>query len=171
MSSDDESHPGRISNDPAAIRDGYIELILRTMRLKRISLRALARKTGIGKSRLGLLLHHDPARRCEISLTETKIIFDALDIDVFAAVICVEGFRDISVLDRPPYPSVIALLRVIYRWLPIELVEAMADYEHIDDGDVRPEWAVGLQRAFVKRVVKEVSRRAAERLDGWNFDL
>lgn len=171
MSSDDESHLGRISDDPAAIRDGYIELILRIMRLKRVSLRTLASKTRIGKSRLGLLLHSDRSRRPEISLTETKIIFDALDIDTFGAVICVEGFRDISVLDRPPYRSVIALLRVIYRWLPIELVQAMAEYEHIDDADVRPEWAVGLQRAFVKRVVKEVSRRAAERLEGWNFDF
>lgn len=171
MSSKDEADQAGISIDPITGRNEYIELMRRAMRLQRVSLRELATRTGIGKSRLGLLLHPDSERRPEIALIETKIIFDALDIDVFCAVICVEVFGDIKVLDSPRHHSVISLLRIIYRWLPVEFVQTMAEYDHIDGTDVRPEWAVGLQRAFVRRVVNEISRRAAERLAGWERDL
>lgn len=171
MSSKDEADQARSGIDPVTVRDEYIELMRRAKRMQGISLRDLADRTGIGKSRLGLLLHENASQRPEINLIETKIIFDALDIDVFYAVICVEGFGNIDVLDSPRHNSVISLLRIIYRWLPLELVQTMAEYDHIDEADVRPEWAVGLQRAFVRRVVGEISRRAAERLAGWDRDL
>jgi len=171
MSSTDEPDQTAIEAKPASGPNGYVDLILRIMRLHRVSLRTLAYRTGIGKSRLGLLLHSDPARRPPISLDELKALLGALDIDVFEAVICVEAFGNIDVLDSPRYRAVTALLRVVFRYLPVELIAALEELDHIDDSDVRPEWAAGLQRAVVKRLVNEITRIAAERAIGWDRDI
>ncbi|CCW18979.1 hypothetical protein EBBID32_33370 [Sphingobium indicum BiD32] len=99
------------------------------------------------------------------------MLFVALDIDVFEAVICVEAFGDIDVLESPRHRAVMALLRVVFRYLPVELVAALEALDHIDDSDVRPEWATGLQRAVVRRLVNEITRIAAERAIGWDRDI
>lgn len=171
MSSTDEPDQTTIDTKLADGRNGYVELILRVMRFQRVTLRMLARQTGIGKSRLGLLLHSDPARRQPISLDEVKALFVVLGIDVFEAVICVEGFGEIDVLDSPRHRAVIALLRVVFRYLPVELVAALEELDHIDGSDVRPEWAAGLQRAVVKRLVSEITRISAERAIGWDREI
>lgn len=171
MSSTDDPDHTKIETEPADGRDSYVELILRIMRFHRVSLRTLERRTGIGKSRLGLLLHSDTARRPSISLDEVKALFMALDIDVFEAVICVESFGDVDALDSPRHRAVSALLRVVFRYLPVELVRALEELDHIDGSDVRPEWATGLQRAVVRRLVSEITRLAAERAIGWDRDI
>lgn len=171
MSSTDDPDHTAIDTRTAKGRNGYVELILRMMRVHRVSLRTLERRTGIGKSRLGLLLHSDPARRPSITFDELKALFAALDIDVFEAVICVEAFNDIDVLDAPRHRSVIALLRVVFRYLPVELLAALEEFDHIDGSDVRPEWAAGLQRAVVRRLVSEITRIAAERAIGWDREI
>ena len=56
MSSTDDPDHTAIDTRTADGRNGYVELILRMMRVHRVSLRTLERRTGIGKSRLGLLL-------------------------------------------------------------------------------------------------------------------
>ncbi len=171
MSSTDKPDRAAINNKSTDNRNGYVELIRRTRRIHRISLRTLERQTGIGKSRLGLLLHSNPARRPAISFDEIKALFAALDIDVFEAVICVEAFDDVEVFDAPRHRSVIALLRVVFRYLPVELVAALEEFDHIDGSDVRPEWAAGLQRAVVRRLVGEITRIAAERAMGWDREI
>jgi len=171
MSSTDEPDPTAIDTKAVNGRHGYVDLVLRIMRIQRVSLRTLASLTGIGKSRLGLLLHRDPARRPSITFDELKALFVALEIDVFEAVICVEAFDDIDVLDSPRHRAVIALLRVVFRYLPVELIAALEDLDHIDDSDVRPEWAAGLQRAVVRRLVNEITRIAAERAIGWDREI
>lgn len=171
MSQDDDEDAGRNNTDPIAARDGYIELIRRTKDYKGESLRTLAERTGIGKSRLGLLLHQNPTRRPEMGLTELKILFNALEIDTFAAVICIEAFGDSRVLDKSNYRSVIALLCVVFRCLPVELVEAMDSVDHIEGSDVRPEWAIGLQRAVVRRIIREIRKIAAAKHVDWDKDF
>lgn len=156
MSSTDDPDHTAIDTRTAEGRNGYVELILRMMRVHRVSLRTLERRTGIGKSRLGLLLHSDPARRPSITFDELKALFAALDIDV---------------LDAPRHRSVIALLRVVFRYLPVELLAALEEFDHIDGSDVRPEWAAGLQRAVVRRLVSEITRIAAERAIGWDREI
>lgn len=171
MSSADETSQTQSDPKLAESRDGYVDLILHIMRKQRVSLRTLARETGIGKSRLGLLLHNDPDRRTAINYVDLKVLFSVLDIDVFAAVICIEGFGSVRVLEFPRYNAVMALLGAVFRELPLALMAALEDLDHIDGSDVRPEWATGIQRAVVKRLVSEITRIASERAIGWDHDI
>ena len=56
----------------------YIDLILDIMVKERIKLRDLSARAGISKTRLGVLLHRDPAKRSAIGLVELQMILDAL---------------------------------------------------------------------------------------------
>lgn len=76
----------------------YIALIQRAMQAKDISLRSLSMRAGISKSRLGRILHSNCAERASITLSEFRVLLEALEIDLIQAIIKVESIRDQKVL-------------------------------------------------------------------------
>ena len=88
----------------------YIALIQRAMQAKDISLRSLSMRAGISKSRLGRILHSNCAERASITLSEFRVLLEALEIDLIQAIIKVESIRDQKVLADERYVALIAML-------------------------------------------------------------
>ncbi|MCF8708379.1 XRE family transcriptional regulator [Rhizorhapis sp. SPR117] len=134
----------------------YIPLILRAMADKDTAQRKLALKTGISKTRLALLLHSNPAKRIAMTLREFQTILRALDISIIQAIIQVEAFHGLELLQEERYATLIAMLCEVFRGLPMKLINALEELEGIDGSEVRKEWADPLQKAVVKRLIDEV---------------
>jgi len=138
------------------VRD-YVPFILRAMANRETSQRKLALKSGITKTRLALLLHSDPAKRCSMTLGEFLRILEALDIDLLQAIIEVETFREFELLHDKRYETLIMMLCEVFKGLPRKVIEALEEIDGIDGSEVRKEWAGPVQRAVVKRLTDEVS--------------
>lgn len=141
----------------------YIPMILQAMAEKDTGQRKLALKTGISKTRLALILHHDPAKRTVMTLVEFQTVLHALDINIIQAIIRVETFRDQALLRDARYTTLIAMLSEVFKGLPAMLIAALEEIEGMDGSEVRREWAGPLQTAVVQRLVKEVSSVLARR--------
>ena len=98
----------------------YIALIQRAMQAKDISLRSLSMRAGISKSRLGRILHSNCAERASITLSEFRVLLEALEIDLIQAIIKVESIRDQKVLADERYVALIAMLANLFKAAAIE---------------------------------------------------
>lgn len=125
--------------------------------------RKLALKTGISKTRLGLLLHSDPGKRAAMYLYEFQQILDALDINIAQAIIAVETYQDPSVFRDVRFQTSLAMLAELFKGLPSMLVAALDEIEGMDGTEVRKEWAGPLRQAVIEKLVKEVSAVMARR--------
>lgn len=141
----------------------FIPLILNAMSERNIGQRKLALRSGISKSRLGLLLHTNPARRAVMSLNEFQRILDALEINIVQAVITVETFRDQHLFHDERFATSLAMLTELFKGLPSMLVAALDEIEGMDGTEVRKEWAGPLRQALVEKLVKEVAAVMARR--------
>lgn len=148
-----------------ADRTDYVPLMLDVMSQQGVGIRALALRTRIGKSRLGLILHRDVRKRSVMTLSEFHRVLNALEIDLLEAVVTVEVCRETSFGNAARHRQLIAMLCGMFRDLPVNLISALDDVDGVDGTEVRAEWAPVLQRAVIKRLVHEiaavVSRRAA----------
>lgn len=160
-----------VGSTAAGEQDDYVDLILGVMRDKGVSLRALALRAGIGKSRVGNVLHNDPLKRSPMSLTELQALLRALDLDLLKAAICVETLRDKAVFTCPRYASLVPMLCAMFHDLPANLITALDDLQDMDGSEVRAEWAGPLQRAVIKRVIHEISAVANRRAALSDFSL
>lgn len=152
----------------------YVALILHIMAHRQIGQRTLAAKTGISKTRLGVLLHRDPAKRGSMGVNELESLLCALDTDVVEAMILTETFVQISVEYDHRYVTLIVMLSDFFKSLPRKLIETLDALEGIDGSEIRKEWALPLQRAVVKRVaaeVKAVTERRARLAQGEDFSF
>ncbi|MDF0490475.1 XRE family transcriptional regulator [Sphingomonas sp. H39-1-10] len=136
----------------------------------------LSTRTGIAKTRLGLLLHGDPDRRtgkgrATMRLTEFRKILSALEIDPILAVILVETIGDFELLYSERYARVVAMLCNMFRELPLNVIDELETLEGIDGTEVRPGWADVLRRAVVRRVVEEINATATRRATLSDFSI
>lgn len=141
----------------------YIPLIQRTMTERGLHIRELALKTGISKSRLGLLLHRNAAKRPNISLVEFQKILNALDISLMQAIISVETAIAETAVHDERFATLLSMLSELFSGLPSRLIQALDDIEGIDGTEIRREWAVPLKEAMVEKLVKEVLSIMARR--------
>lgn len=141
----------------------FIPVILEAMNVQNIGQRKLALKSGISKTRLGLLLHSDPDKRAGMTLAEFQQILDALDINIVQAAIAVKGDRDRSLFHDQRFATSIAMLTELFKGLPSMLLAALDEIEGMDGTEVRKEWAGPLRQAVIEKLVKEVSAVMARR--------
>ncbi|USI75121.1 XRE family transcriptional regulator [Sphingomonas morindae] len=144
-------------------RRDVVPLIHQAMSEKNIGQRKLALKTGISKTRIGLLLHSDPAKRTPIYLREFFDILGALDINVVQAVIALETYRDPKLFHDERFQTSIAMLTELFKGLPGMLVDALDEIEGMDGTEIRKEWAGPLRQAVIEKLVKEVGAVMARR--------
>ena len=149
---------------PSDERQAYVGLIIAAVADQHLSLRRLALRSGIPKSRLGVLLHRNPARRGALSLREFHQLLSALAIDPIEAFIRVETLRFLDPEDARRFAPMIQMLCKMFHDLPKNLIGELETVEGIDGSEVRPEWAPSLQRAVIRRVVQEISAVAHRRL-------
>lgn len=154
----DRSH--HLSDD--GTRD-YIPLIQRAMVERNVHIRELAAKSGISKSRLGLLLHSDVTKRPNLTLVEFQKILNALGISVIQAVISVESAIDQKVVHDERFATLLAMLSELFSGLPSMLIQALDEIDGIDGTEIRREWAVPLKEAVVEKLIKEVTNIMARR--------
>lgn len=141
----------------------YIPLIQQAMAERGLHIRELALKTGISKSRLGLLLHSDPAKRPSLYLVEFQTILSALDISIILAIISVESAIDQKIVHDERFATLLAMLSELFSGLPSMLIQALDEIEGIDGTEIRREWAAPLKEAVVEKLVKEVTKIMARR--------
>jgi len=141
----------------------YISLIHHAMAERNIGQRKLAVKSGISKTRLGVILHRNPAKRATVSLEDLRRILNALDINVVQAVISVESGHDHRLLHDARFATSVAMLTDLIKELPANLFAALEEIEGLDGTEVRREWAGPLRQAVVDKLVKEISAVMARR--------
>lgn len=139
------------------VRRDYIPLILETMTDCASAQRKIACKTGISKSRLGVILHRNPDKRSPMTLDEFEAILQALDIDMVQAYIRLETLQGLEVFQRARYATLIAMLCEAFVGLPKQLITMLDELEGIDGSEVRKEWASPLQKAVIRRIIEEVT--------------
>jgi transcriptional regulator with XRE-family HTH domain len=155
--------PENPERHPAFEPCDYIPLIQRTMTERGLHIRELALKTGISKSRLGLLLHRNAAKRPNISLVEFRKILNALDISIMQAIISVETAIDETAVHDERFATLLSMLSELFSGLPAMLIQALDEIDGIDGTEIRREWADPLKEAVVEKLVKEVTRIMARR--------
>lgn len=133
------------------------------MRTDGVSIRMLAARSDIKRSRLGKLLHSDPTRRTQMSYPEFRKILDALGIDLLQALICVESIRDLELISETRYSLLIPMVCVMAKELPGELIQALEHVEGIDGTEVRPEWAGVLRKSVIQRIIHAMTTTASRR--------
>ena len=152
-------------------KQDYVPLMLQAMGDHAIGLRALALKTGIGKSRLGLLLHRNPAKRSAMTLVEFQRILDALDMDLIEAVVSIEILQAARREGVARHRRLVGMLCAMFRDLPANLIAELDEVDGIDGTEVRPEWAPVLQRAVIKRLVHEIAAVVSRRTTLSEFSI
>lgn len=135
----------------------YVPLIMQVMAAQPLGIRSLALKANIKKSRLGAILHRDPAKRSAMTLPEFQSILRALNLDLMQVIISVEVARDLGELEDERFTALVAVLTSLYRGLPQRLIEGLREIQGMDGSEIRSEWGTVLQSALVKRMVAEVA--------------
>ncbi len=141
----------------------YIPFILQTMAAKGLHLRELALKSGINRSRLGLLLHSDPSRRPRPLFIEIQLIVKALGVSHMQAVISVETLRDLSLLLDERFATVLTMLSQVYNEMPDRLIAALSEIDGVDGTEIRRQWAEPLREAVIQKLISEVTKLIARR--------
>ena len=136
----------------------YIPLIRQMMAEKGTAQRWLAGKTGISKTRLGLLLHSDPKKRSPMTVAELETILHGLDMDIVQAFVRLKAFEGLEILQRERYATLILMLCEVFVGLPRKVIEILEELEGIDGSEVRKEWAGIVQKGVVKQLTEEVGR-------------
>jgi hypothetical protein len=171
--SHDEGPGGPSFGAEAETRD-YVPLILRTMAETATAQRKLAGKTGISKSRLGVLLHRDPAKRANMTVREFETILRALDTNMVQAFIRLETGEQAEPGSVERYATLIVMLCECFTSLPGKLIKVLEELDGLDGSEVRKEWASPLQKAVIKKVAEEVvavTQRRARLSQGDEFQL
>ncbi|MBZ6382937.1 MULTISPECIES: XRE family transcriptional regulator [Sphingomonadaceae] len=152
----------------------YIPLIVRAMEAQDMGIRQMALRTNIKKSRLGVILHRDSAKRAPMTLPEFQSILRSLNIDLMQAIISVEMARDLELMGDERFATLVAMLSTLFNGLPHRLIEALRELEGMDGSEIRKEWGTYFQSAVIKKMVAEISRilqRRAVLEEGNDFAL
>ncbi|WP_162928308.1 XRE family transcriptional regulator [Sphingopyxis terrae] len=140
-----------------------VPLIVNAMAEKNAGQRKLAVQSQISKSRLGLLLHSDPAKRATMSVPELRRILVALGIPLMQVAIAVDAPLVGPLFHDERFANSISMLIDAFKELPSMLVTALDEIEGLDGTEVRKEWAGPLRQAVVEKLIKEVTAVMARR--------
>lgn len=149
----------------------YIPLIVHAMEAQDMGIRQMALRANIKKSRLGVILHRDPAKRLPMTLPEFQSILRSLNIDFMQAIISVELARDMELMDDERFGALVAMLSTLFRGLPHRLIEALQELEGMDGSEIRKEWGTYFQSAVIKRMVAETTKVLQRRAQLEDFVL
>ncbi len=156
---DDPSKSGSRSSDRRAdVQAGFLAVILEDMAHKRLSVRDLADATGIGKSRLGAVLHRNVAKRPPITVPELAMLLEALDIHILQAWLKGEALIHIGLYGDSRLKRLLPLLAEFYLDLPRKLLDAMTQIEGADGTELRRGWSEPFSNAVAKRMAHEINR-------------
>lgn len=136
-----------------------------------MGIRQMALRANIKKSRLGVILHRDPAKRLPMTLPEFQSILRSLNIDFMQAIISVELARDMELMDDERFGALVAMLSTLFRGLPHRLIEALQELEGMDGSEIRKEWGTYFQSAVIKRMVAETTKVLQRRAQLEDFVL
>jgi hypothetical protein len=141
----------------------FVPLIQRMMADRNIHFRELAQRSGIGRSRLGLLLHSDPSKRPDLTLREFQRILRGLDVSLIQAIISAASTLDQELIHDERFATLLSMLAELFQGLPTMLIRALADIDGLDGTEIRRTWAAPLTEAVVEKLVREVTKLMARR--------
>lgn len=154
----DGDDPGNYKPGRADVQAGFLAVILDAMAHKRLSVRDLAGASGIGKSRLGAVLHSNEAKRPPLTVPELQMLLEALDIHVLHAWLKGEALRHMGSHSDSRLNRLFPLLSEFYLDLPRKLLAAMAEIDGADGTELRREWSGPLANAVARRIAHEIMR-------------
>jgi hypothetical protein len=143
-------------------------VILERMAALQISVRTVAVKTGIKKSRANNILHRDPRKRHPLRLDEKAAILQVVGLTV------VEAFLAADIVTAPDgeaagQGSVASMLAQLLDGLPADIVQMVEHIDGVDFSDVRPEHGIRLRALLLKFLEKhyqDIGDRRLRRLGG-----
>ena len=140
-----------------------VDVILKRMAARQISVRMLAAKTGIKKSRANNILHRDPHKRHPLRLDEKAAILQVVGLTV------VEAFLAADIITAPDgeaagQGSVASMLAQLLDGLPADIVQMVEHIDGVDFSDIRPEHGLRLRALMLKFLEKHYSEVGARRL-------
>ena len=163
---DESSH---VRADPTPCDEAQV--ILWLMEDRQTGLRALAQATGIGKSRLGGILHRDRTKRQPMTLLEYRALLAFFAIDPLDALIRICPVDAADRYRSTRYATLLAMLCEMFRGLAGSMIDAVDQLDGVDGTEVRLEWAPALRQAVVRRVVHEINAVAARRAALSDFNI
>lgn len=152
----------------------FVPLIHDAMALRATAQRDLARMTDISKSRLGALLHSNPAKRAVMMVPELEAILDALDMTLLQALTCLDTYAQLDSESRERYSVLIITLCVMFAGLPAKVIATLEELHAIDGSEFDVRWYLTLQKSVIEKITEGVvgTHRRRERMsqgDGFDF--
>lgn len=157
-SQSDGDGPDNRGARPAEVQAAYLAVILEAMTHQRLSVRDLAGVTGIRKSRLGVVLHRNSAKRLALTVPELQMLLEALDIPILHAWLRGEALWHVGAHQDGRLNRMFPLLAEFYADLPRKLMDAMTEIDGADGTELRLEWSGPLASAVAKRMAHEILR-------------
>jgi hypothetical protein len=163
MSSLETFDPDQLAESDSSSGHDYAALLLRVMEARSLSLRALALRSNVKRTRLAAILRRDASRRAAMTLAEFQAIINALGLDLMQVIISAEVAQQFDDLSDERLTTLVAMLAALFRGLPQKLLNALQYIDGMDGTEIRSEWGEYLQTAVVKRLVDAVSSIAKRR--------
>lgn len=129
-----------------------IELVREAMGAKKLTIRDLAIRSGIHKSRLGAVLHGTPEKRSLVTLPEYQRILKTLGISLIQASVKIEASVHADENTRTLYE----LLARLYVQIPPQVIAALDELNGIDTSIIREDWSGPLTQAITKKLVDTI---------------
>lgn len=141
-----------------------VDVILERMAALQISVRMLAVKTGIKKSRANNILHRDRYKRHPLRLDEKAAILQVVGLTVVEA--CLAADIIIAPEGEPAgQGSVATMLAQLLDGLPADIVQMVEHIDGVDFSDIRPEHGLRLRALLLKFLEKHYTDIGVRRLD------
>lgn len=148
----------------------YVDLFRDLMASEKLTVRAVARRAGISKSRIGLLLHADAEQRGEMYLREYHLLLSAFDLDEMEAIVLVNTYQNMPLARHVRFRSLLALLATLFTELPPTLLKRIEMISGFDGSEVHRSWTDHLMNFVVDKLADGVCEIIARRESLFEMD-
>lgn len=140
------------------------------MESEALTLRAVALKSGLSKSRVGLLLHADAEKRREMYLHEYHRLLSAFDLDEMEAIVLVNTYQNMAMARHARFRALLNLLSSLFTELPPALLRRIELISGFDGTEVHRYWKDHLMNFVIDKLADGVCEIVARRENPFEID-
>ena len=148
----------------------YVDLFRDLMISDKLSQRTISLKAGLSKTRVGQILHGTAEHRSDMYLHEFHRLLAAFDLDEMEALVLVNTYHHMSLARNERFRGLLALLAVIFRELPPNLLRRIEQITGFDGSEVHISWKDHIMGAVIDKVSEGVVEISTRKECPFNFD-
>lgn len=148
----------------------YVDLFRDLMTAEKITIRTLSLKTGLSKSRVGLLLHPDIEQRPEMFLHEFHRLLSAFDLDEMEAIVLVNTYQNMGLARNARFRGLLSLLALVFTELPPTLLRRIELITGFDGSEVRRSWKDHIMNLVCDKLSEGVCELITRRESLFDYD-